>query len=62
MTCWEINQVTSKCQMDFLDNTCEKGLKQKKRNITIEFHIFKLVRVPNLSFNKQFSFFETNLP
>ena len=30
ITCWEINQVTSICQMDFLDNTCKKGLKQKK--------------------------------
>ena len=30
ITCWEINQVTSICQMDFLDNTCKKDLKQKK--------------------------------
>ena len=26
----EINQVTSKCQKDFLKETCKKGLKQKK--------------------------------
>ena len=31
ITCCEINQVTSIYEMDFLDNTCEKGLKQKKR-------------------------------
>ena len=27
---WKINQVTSKCKMDFLGKTCRKGLKQKK--------------------------------
>ena len=31
ITYWEINQVTSKCQTDFLDNTCKKGLKQNKQ-------------------------------
>ena len=31
ITCWEVNQVTSIYQMDFLDNTCKKGLKKKKR-------------------------------
>ena len=30
--CWEINQVTSKCQVDFWDKTFKKGLKQKKKN------------------------------
>ena len=30
VNCWEANQVTSKSQMDFLDKTCEKGLKKKK--------------------------------
>ena len=30
ITCWDINQVTSISQIDFLDNTCKKGLKQKK--------------------------------
>ena len=54
LTCWEINQVTSEYQMEFLDNTCRKGLKQTKKNITIEFYIFKLVWVANVSFNKQF--------
>ena len=32
ITCCKINQVTSKCQMDFLDNTCKKGLKRKKEH------------------------------
>ena len=27
----ELNQVTSKYQTDFLDNTCKKGLKQNKQ-------------------------------
>ena len=27
---WVINRVISKYQMDFLDKTCKKGLKQKK--------------------------------
>ena len=31
LTCWEINQVTSMWYMDFLDNTCKKCLKQKKK-------------------------------
>ena len=41
MNCLENNQVTSKCQMDFLDKTCKKDLKQKRKNITIEFYIFR---------------------
>ena len=36
--------------------------KTEKVNIPSEFFIFKLVYVPNFSFNKQFSFFGTNLP
>ena len=47
----EINQVTSKCQMDFLDTTCKKGL---KLNIAIEFYVFKMVWVPNFRLNRQF--------
>ena len=31
ITQWEINQVTPTCKIDFLDNTCRKGLKYKKR-------------------------------
>ena len=54
IACWDINQVTSKCHMDFLDNTCKKTSKAEKKNITIEFYIFKLACVPNFSFNKQF--------
>ena len=37
---WKINQVTLKCQTDFLYKTCKRGLTQKK-NITIEFYIFE---------------------
>ena len=32
INCWEINQVTSKCQMDFLEKTRKKGLKQKEED------------------------------
>ena len=32
ITCWEINQAASKSQLDFLDNNCKKGLKQKKEH------------------------------
>ena len=39
----------------------QKGLKQKKKNITIESCTIKLVWIPNLSLNKKFWFFETNL-
>ena len=35
ISCWEI--ITSKCQTDFLDNTCEKGLKQNKQTSTSNF-------------------------
>ena len=38
---WEINQVTSECQMDVLDKTCRQ--KTKKVNATIEFFILELV-------------------
>ena len=57
MTSWNINQVTSKYQIDILDNTCKKKSKIEKKNITIEFYTIKLVWVSNFSFNKQFSFF-----
>ena len=40
---WEINQVTSKCQMDFLDKTFKKRSKTEKKNINIEFYIFEIV-------------------
>ena len=33
--------------------------KVKKMKITIEFHVFELVQIPNFSFNKQFSDFKT---
>ena len=33
----EINEITSKCQTDFLDKTCKKCLKQKKRTALLNF-------------------------
>ena len=35
--CWKNNQVTSKCQIDFLDETCKKRSKTEKVSITIKF-------------------------
>ena len=52
---WEINQVTSECQMDVLDKTCRQ--KTKKVNATIEFFILELVQEPNFCLNCQFSVF-----
>ena len=52
---WEINQVTSECQMDVLDKTCRQ--KTKKVNTTIEFFILELVQEPNFCLNCQFSVF-----
>ena len=46
----------------FLDNTIQKRYKTEKKNINIEFYIFKLIWVPNFNFNKQSWLFETNLP
>ena len=37
ITCWDINQVTSIFQMNFLDNHCKNRLKQKKRTPTRNF-------------------------
>ena len=40
INCWEINQVTSKCQIDILNKTCKKkGLKQKKEHHRLILHI-----------------------
>ena len=52
---WEINQVTSECQMDVLDKTCRQ--KTKKVNPTIEFFILELVQEPNFCLNCQSSVF-----
>ena len=38
-----INQVTSRCQMEFLDKTSKKKSNAEKVNIIIEFCIFKIV-------------------
>ena len=43
VSCWEINQVTSKCQKDVLDKTCWKRSKTEKVIIAIEFYIFEIV-------------------
>ena len=43
INCWEINQVTSKCQTDFLNKTFKKMPKTELKNITIEFYIFEEV-------------------
>ena len=40
VNCCEINLVTSKCQMNFLNKTCKKRFKTEV-TITIEFHIFE---------------------
>ena len=40
--------------MDFLDKTCQIRSKTKKVNITIEFYIFEIVLVPNVSYNFEF--------
>ena len=37
----QINQVTSKCQMDFLDKTCRS--ETEKMKLSIEFCIYELV-------------------
>ena len=44
----------------FFGQYLQKRSKTEKKNITIEFCIFKLVWVPNFNFNKQFLFFEAN--
>ena len=41
VNCWEIDQVTSKREVDFLDKTCR--LKTEKVNIATEFFLFELV-------------------
>ena len=51
VNCFEINQLTSKYQIDFLDKTWI--LETEKVNITIEFCIFELAKVPNFTLNKQ---------
>ena len=38
ITCWEINQVTSKCLMDFLDNNCKNREKEHHHQI-LQIHI-----------------------
>ena len=43
VNCRDINQVTSKYQMYFLDKTCKKRSKTEKVNIAIEFYIFEIV-------------------
>ena len=40
---WEINLVTLKCLMDFLEKTFKERSKTEKVNITIGFYIFETV-------------------
>ena len=42
VNCWEINMVTSKCQMDFWTNL-QKMSKIEKSKITIKFYIFQII-------------------
>ena len=43
INCWEINQVTSKCQTDFFgQNFQKKWSKTEKENVTIKFYIFEI--------------------
>ena len=58
--CREINQVASKCQTDLLDKTYKKSSKTEKVNITIEFYIFEIVQVPNISLNWKLWIFGPN--
>ena len=41
----------------FLEKICEKRSKAEKVNIAIEFDMFEVVYVPNISFNWQFWIF-----
>ena len=40
--CWEINHVTSKCQIDVLDKTCKRRSKTEKVNITVESYLIAI--------------------
>ena len=33
VNCWEIDQVTSKCQRDFLDKTCKLKTEKKEQHL-----------------------------
>ena len=47
----EINQVTPKCQMCFIDKFYKKRSKAEQVNITVELYIFRIVLVSNFSLN-----------
>ena len=51
VNCWEINKVTLKWQIDFLEKTSEEKSKTEKVNVTIGFYIFEKVQVPSFSLN-----------
>ena len=37
INCWEINQIISKCKMDFFGQNLQKRSKTEKKIVTIEF-------------------------
>ena len=43
VNCWDIKEVTSKCQVNFLQKTFKQRSKTGKVNIAIEFYIFEIV-------------------
>ena len=45
---------------DLLDKTYKKSSKTEKVNITIEFYIFEIVQVPNISLNWKLWIFGPN--
>ena len=57
VNCWEINQVTSKCQQISEIKLVEKGVKV---STTIEFYIFEIVKAPYFSLKLTFCIFELN--
>ena len=52
---WEINQTTSKCQIDFSTKLAKiSKIEKVNMNITIKFCILKLVQLPNIVLNRLF--------
>ena len=51
---WERLHQNIKMLNGFFGQYLQERSKTEKKNITIEFYIFKLVWVPNFNFNKQF--------
>ena len=47
INCWEINQVTSKCQISFLNKTCKNRPKTEKNTSPSDFTYSKQSRYQN---------------